>query len=183
MLHSLLGTAALLLVGCVDPFFLEARAVAVCQHLPAQRFEVPTALREPPLAVRRGMELQRTFDFDVSAQLPPETAAMLQSHFALTSVRLTAVNPGDDLGFVDEARLQLQPGTSGSDLEARVFDYLRTEEAPRMVAWDGAGFEVAAYFAAGNLKYTVSLVGSPPARDVVVDLDACAEVTVRLDYL
>lgn len=178
---------ALFLVGCsADPFFLEAKAVAVCQHLPGQRFRVPADVREQyarlPPAMQQGLEFERTFDFDVKAELPPETGAMLEAHFALTSVRMTTVNATDDLGFVDEAQLQVQPQAS-SGLVARVFDYARTEAAPRSIHWSGEAFDVAAYMQSGHLTYTVSLVGSLPPGDVLVDIDACAEVAVKLDYL
>lgn len=187
MFRCSLLIAALAFAGCVeDPFFLEAKSVAVCQHLKAQRFQVPSELREQyerlPPAMRQGIELERTFDFDVSADLPPETAAMLESRFALTSIRMSVVNAEDHLGFVDEAHLQLRAGAS-SGLEQRVFDYVRTEAEPRLIAWDGSAFDVAAYLESGNLKYTVSLVGSLPQADVLVDIDACAEVKVKLDYL
>ena len=47
MFRSCLVVAALVFTGCAeDPFFLEAKSVAVCQHLPAQRFQVPSELRE-----------------------------------------------------------------------------------------------------------------------------------------
>jgi hypothetical protein len=187
MVRSSLLVAALVLVGCDNPFFLEAKAAAVCQHLPGQRFQVPAELRAQlarlPADAQHSLALERTFDFDVSAQLPPELKDLVQSRLALTSVRLTVVNPADDLGFVDEAHLQLQP-SAASGLEARAFDYTRAEAAPRAISWNGQAFDVAAYLESGNLKYSVSLVGSLPAADeVVVDVDACAEATVRLDYL
>lgn len=187
MCRTSLLAGALFLVGCRDDwFFLEAKAVAVCQHLPGQRFQVPADVREQyarlPPAMQQGLELERTFDFDVKAELPPEAGAMLEAHFALTSVRLTTVNAADDLGFVDEAHVQLQPQPS-SGLAARVFDYVRTEAAPRSIHWSGEAFDVAAYVQSGHLEYTVSLVGSLPPGDVLVDLDACAEVAVKLDYL
>ncbi len=186
MSRKCLLAASVFLVGCSEnPFSLQARAVAVCQHLPGQRFEVPAGVREQyaqlPQAMQRGLEVSRTFEFDVRTEVPPETAAMLETHFALTSIRLTTVNAADDLGFVDEAHLQLRPRAS-SGLEDRVFDYLRTEAAPRSVAWNGEAFDVAGYVQSGNLAYTVSLVGALPPGDVVVDLEACASVAVKLDY-
>lgn len=177
---------AVLLAGCsADPFFLQARA-AVCQHLPGQRFQVPAGVREQyarlPEAMQRGIQLERTFDFDVRAEVPPETEAMMETHFALTSARLTTVDAADDLGFIEAAHLQLKPQPS-SGLQARVFDYVRTEAAPRTLSWNGEAFDVARYVQAGTLTYTVSLVGSLPPGDVLVDLEACAEVAVKLDYL
>lgn len=187
MLRTTLLVAALLLPGCTEnPFVLQARAVAVCHHVPAQRFEVPARVREEfarlPEAMQHGLALERTFEFDVRAEMPPELAELMETRFALTSIRLTTVNAADDLGFIDEAHLQLEPGAS-SDLEHRVFDYLRTEPRPRSVVWNGEAFDVARYVDSGTLKYTVSLVGSLPRGDVVVDLDACAEVAVKLNAL
>lgn len=177
---------AALLAGCSgDPFFLQGHA-AVCQHLPGQRFQVPAGVREQsarlPLAMQHGIELERTFDFDVLAEVPLETEAMMETHFALTSARLTTVNAADDLGFIEEAHLQLQPQPP-SGLPGRVFDYVRTEAAPRALSWNGEAFDVASYVQSGTLTYTVSLVGSLPPGDVLVDLEACAEVGVKLDYL
>jgi hypothetical protein len=170
----------LFLLGCsADPFVLRAHAASVCQRLPAQRFQVPRAIRE---AQADFIELERTFVFDVKPELPPEAEAMLDTHFALTSVRVTTVNPEDHLGFVDSAHVRLQPH-SGSGLEPRSFDYLRTEAAPRSVSWSGESFELADYLQSGTLEYSVSLVGTLPPADVVVDLEACAEVAIKLDAL
>ena len=185
MVRAPLLLAAFLLAGCGRPL-LEATAT-VCQHLPAQRFELPAGVAQQyaqlPPGRRPGLALERTFDFAVSAQLPPELQAMTESHFVLTSVRLTALEAEADLGFIDEAHVQLQPGAA-SGLEARVFDYARTQDAPRIISWSGAAFDVAAWVEAGHLKYTVTaMVSSPPSREVRVDLDACAAVWVKLDSL
>ena len=176
-----LFVASFLFVGCGSPFFLEAKAVAVCQHLPAQRFQVPQQLAALPPAMQHGLSLERTFDFDVTAQVPPEFQEMMDTHFGLTSVQLSVVNPSDNLGFIDEAHLQLEPGAA-SGLERRTFNYWRSETTPRAVSWNGQAFDVAEYLQSGNLKYTVALVGSLPPGDVVVDIDACAEVAVKLNY-
>lgn len=179
--------AAGLLLGCsFDPFVLEARAAAVCQHLPAQRFEVPSSLREQyallPAGMQRGLELERTFLFDVRPELSPEAEAMLEARFALTSVRLTTVNEAEHLGFLEEAHLRLQP-PAASGLEARTFDYVRTEAAPRTISWNGEAFDLADALGSGTLAYSVALVGSLPPGDVVVDLEACAQAAVTLDAL
>ena len=179
MSRNCILAASVFLVGCSgNPFFLQAQAASVCQHLSAQHFELPRDVRgvfaRQPLAMQRGIALERTFEFDVRAEVPAETAAKLETHFALTSVRLSTVNAADDLGFVDEAHLQVGD---------RVFDYLRTEAAPRSVAWNGEAFDIAGYVQSGNLAYTVSLVGALRPGDVVVDVEACASVAVKLDYL
>jgi hypothetical protein len=184
---TLFAAPAFLLLGCsFDPFVLQARAASVCQRLPAQHFQVPTALREQyarlPQTMQHGLEVERTFSFDVKPELPPEVQAILETNFALTSVRVTTVNAEDDLGFVDSAHVRLQPH-SGSGLDPRSFDYVRTEAAPRSVSWSGESFELAGYLESGTLTYSVSLVGSLPAGDVVVDLEACAKVAMKLDAL
>lgn len=183
---TLLAATGLLLGCSVDPFVLEARAAAVCQHLPAQRFAVPAGLREQyallPEELQQGLQLERSFVFDVRAKVPPEAQARLDTRFALTSVRLTTVKAEDHLGFLEEAHLRLQP-PAASGLGARAFDYVRTEATPRMVSWSGESFELAEYLQSGTLAYSVSLVGSLPPADVVVDLEACAEVAVKLDAL
>ena len=133
-----------------------------------------------PQAMQHGLEVERTFTFDVKPELPPEAQAMLETHFALTSVRVTTVNPEDHLGFVDSAHVKVLP-QSGSGLEPRTFDYVRTEASPRSVSWNGDSFEVGSYLQSGTLAYSVSLVGSLPPGDVLVDLEACAEVAMKLD--
>lgn len=189
MRHALLAASVLLTAcgsGTFDPFFVEVKAAAVCQRLTGQKFQVPSELREQwanlPPQLQQGISLDRTFDFDVNAQLPPELEDMVNMHVALTSVKLTVVNPEADFGFIDEGHLALVP-TAESGLEARSFDYVRSEAAPRVVAWSGQAFDVAAYLQSGTLKYTVSLTGTMPPTDLVVDVEACAEATVRLDYL
>lgn len=188
MRHALLASA-LLLTACgnpFDPFFIEAKAAAVCQRLEGQKFQVPSEVRAAwanlPPQLQQGLSLDRTFDFDVNAQLPAELEDMVNMRVALTSVKLTAVNPEANFGFIDEAHLALVPAAT-SGLASRSFDYARSEEAPRAISWGGQAFDVAAYLQSGSLKYTVSLMGTMPPADLVVDVEACAEATVRLDYL
>lgn len=189
MRHAALAAAALLLAACgqpFDPFFVEARASAVCQRLEGQKFQVPSEVRAAwanlPPQLQQGVSLDRTFDFDVNAQLPPELEDLVNMRVALTSVKLTAVTPETNFGFIDEGHLALVPAPA-SGLEARSFDYVRDEAAPRVIAWSGQAFDVAAYLQSGTLKYTVSLTGTLPPTDLVVDVEACAEATLRLDYL
>lgn len=187
MRRALMAASLLVvLAGCDDPFFVKAKAVSVCQHLTNQRFGIPSDVRaqiaQLPPELQRGYEVSRVFDFDVSAQLPPELSQLMQSQVALTSIRITAPAGTGSLGFVDEAHVTLQPSAE-SGLESRQFDYVRTEAEPRQVSWSGDAFDVAAYLESGNLRYLVSLVGTIPEGDVVVDIEACAEAQVTLDYL
>jgi hypothetical protein len=187
MRRSLLAAALLVvLAGCDDPFFVKAKAASVCQHLTNQRFGIPADVRaqlaQLPPELQRGYEVSRVFDFDVSAQLPPELSQLLKSRVALTSIKITAPQGAGSLSFVDEAHVTLQPRAE-SGLESRQFDYLRTEAEPRQVSWSGEAFDVAAYLESGNLRYLVSLVGTLPEGEVVVDIEACAEAQVTLDYL
>ena len=173
-----LGLLALSACGSFDPFFVEAQAQAVCQHIPNQRFQVPADVRAqfallPPEMQSAGIEVSRTFDFDVSAQVPTELKDMVDLQFKLTSIKLTARTDSIDLGFVQEAHVTLQPA-AGTSLEQRTFDYVRAVPQPRVVSWNGDAFDVAAYLQSGNLKYVVSLTGTLPEGDAVVDVDACA---------
>lgn len=187
MPRTLILSSLVVLAGCNgNPFFVEAQTAALCQHLSGQRFQVPSDVRAQvealPPELQHGVSVSRTFAFDVNAQLPPELEQMSDLQFALTSITLTAVQDSVDLGFVDEAHVTLQPA-AGSSLVARQFDYSRTEEAPRVVRWDGEAFDVAAYLQSGDLQYQVALVGELPAGDVVVDVEACAAASIRVQYL
>jgi hypothetical protein len=186
---TLITVTAVVVSACgnFDPFFVEAKAAAICQHVPNQRFQVPDDVRAqfallPPEMQAAGVEVSRTFDFDISAQLPPELKDMVDLNFNLTSIKLTATAESTDLGFVQEAHVTLQPA-AGTTLAQRQFDYVRTQPQPRVVTWNGDAFDVAAYLQSGNLKYLVSLTGTLPAGDVVVDVEACAEAGARLNYL
>lgn len=182
-----LGFLTLSACGSFDPFFVEAQAQSICQHIPNQRFQIPEDVRAqfallPPEMQSAGIEVSRTFDFDVSAQVPAELKDMINLQFKLTSIKLTAKAESVDLGFVQEAHVTLQPA-AGTTLEQRTFDYVRAAPQPRVVSWNGDAFDVAAYLQSGNLKYVVSLTGTLPEGDVVVDVDACAEAGARFDYL
>ncbi|MBL8910441.1 MAG: hypothetical protein JNM17_07030 [Archangium sp.] len=174
------------LFGCDDPFEVNAKAASVCQHLENQRFPIPADVRaqlmQLPPEMRRGFEVSRAFDFDVSAQLPSELKELMKSNVKLTSVKISAAEGAPDLGFIDEAHVTLQP-QAGSGLESRQFDYVKSEAAPRSITWAGDAFDVTAYVESGNLRYLVSFVGDVPEGDVVVTIDACAEASVKLDYL
>lgn len=186
---ALITSTVLFLTGCgaaFDPFFIEAKAAAVCQRLEGQTFQVPTEVRaawdQVPASMRQGISLDRTFDFDVNAQLPAEVKDLVNMRVALTSVKITVTNPEANFGFIDEAHLALVP-VPESGLESRNFDYVRAEAEPRVISWNGQAFDVAAYLESGTLKYNVSLVGTMPPADLVVNVEACAEATLRLDYL
>lgn len=177
---------SLSLSGCDDPFEVNAKAASVCQRLENQRFPIPAELRAQlealPPEMRHGFEVSRAFDFDVSAQLPRELKQLMESNIKLTSITITAADGSPDLGFIDEAHVTLQP-QAGSNLDSRQFDYVQSEAAPRTIAWSGEALDVTAYVESGNLRYLVSFVGDVPEGDVVVNIDACAEASVKLDYL
>lgn len=177
---------SLTLVGCQDFFTLHAQAREVCQHSSGQRFVVPSEVRErfaqlPPEMQGQSLEVSKTFEFDISAKLPPEVKSMVDAHFALSSVRLTAVEGSADLGFVEEAHVTLTPTAAG--LTPRTFDYEREDPEARQIRWNGEAFDVGAYLEAGSLKYEVSLRGTMPPEDVMVDIDACASVDVAIEPL
>ncbi|MFO0594049.1 MAG: hypothetical protein U0228_02060 [Myxococcaceae bacterium] len=186
MRSALLVACVLFVAGCDDPLQVQLQAASVCQHLTGQKFVIPDDVRAQvamlPPELQHGVSVSRTFDFDVKAKLPPELKDLVDSHVALTSIRITAAQGSADLGFVDEAHVTLQPA-AGTGLTERQFDYVRTEAAPRTVEWQGDAFDVAAYLESGNLKYLVTLVGTLPAGDVVVDIDACAAASVDFTYV
>lgn len=174
----------LVLTGC-DQLYLEAQVPALCQHLDHQSFAIPAELRaryeQLPVEMRTGLELARTFDFDVKMQVPPELQH-LESRFALSSVTVTAVDGTPDLGFVEAASVSLQ-GPDDSSLAPHTFSYQRTEAAPKRVLWRGEDFDLSPYLQTGTLRYAVSMTGTLPEKDVVVDIDACASASVKVNYL
>lgn len=177
----LLALLPLTLSGCGDVVWLRARATVACQTLPAQRFELPAALRGH-LQASFGEELQvsRDFTLDPRAGLPAELRAAADARVALTSLAVTAVPPTPDLAFVDEARARLVPPT-GQALTPREFAYLRTEVAPRQLGWSGEPVDLAAWLAAGALRFELAFIGRVPDADaVVVDVEVCAEADLAL---
>lgn len=172
------------LVSC-DPFYLEAKVAAVCQQLPAQRFAVPDELRVQlelvPVEQRR-VQLERTFDLQLSFQLPEEFNSLLKSRFVLSSVRLTSVEGSAPLSFLDEAHVTVLP-PEASGLPPQHFDYVRTEVEPSSISWKVDAFDLSPYLEAEGLQYQVSVAGLLPEQDLVVDVQVCATATLRFDYL
>jgi hypothetical protein len=172
------------LTAC-DQLYLEAQVPNLCQHLSNQKFAVAPEVRaryeQLPAAMRNGLEVGRTFDFDVSLAVPVELQN-LQSRFSLTSVTVTAVGTTRDLSFVDSAEVKLE--APAANLPAHTFTYERQTQAPTSsVTWAGDDFDLSAYLNTGTLRYSLSLTGSLPAGDVLVDIDACASAELKLNYL
>ncbi len=180
----LLSVATLTLLGCGDITWLEARAQAVCQHLPAQRFEIPREVRgQLQQQFGDALAVSHDFAFDPQAGLPPELQAVTTTDLALTSVEVTAVDPTPHLGFIEEARAVLLP-PEGSSLEARELAYVRAEETPTSIGWRGEPLDVGAWLGAGPLRFTLSFIGRVPDEDaIVVDLDICATASVAVESL
>lgn len=172
------------LTAC-DQLYLEAQVPNLCQHLPKQKFTVAPEVRaryeQLPVAMRNGLEVGRTFDFDVSLAVPAELQN-LQSRFSLTSVTVTAVGPTLDLSFVDSAEVRLE--APSANLPAHTFTYERQVQAPTTsVTWAGDDFDLSGYLHTGTLRYSLSLAGRLPAGEVLVDVDACASAELKLNYM
>ena len=176
--------AALALTAC-DQVYLEAQVPDLCQHLANQTFAIPPELRaryaQLPPELTQAFELGKSFDFDVSVQVPAELQH-LQSRFTLTSIRITAVQPTTDFGFLQSARVTLEAPTDGT-LAPHTLEYQRATPHPTEVLWNGEAFDLGPYLATGTLRYTVALVGTLPDTDVGADLEVCASAAVRLNYL
>jgi hypothetical protein len=176
---------ALLSLTACDQLYLEATVPSLCQHLDGQRFAVPAEVRAKyallPPEMQSGLEVARTFDFDVSLQVPPELQK-LEAHFSLTSVTLTAADEATDFGFVESASVTLEaPAESG--LSPHTFSWVRAADAHRQVSWNGDGFDLGPYLKTGTLRYALTMVGRLPDTDVVADVDACASAGVKFNYL
>jgi hypothetical protein len=176
--------AALALTAC-DQLYLEAQVPDLCQRLATQRFSIPAELRDRylqlPPELANGIELGKSFDFDVNVQVPPELQH-LESRFTLTSVRITAAAPTQDFGFLQSARMTLEAPTETA-LAPHTIEYARTEAHPTEILWQGENFDLGPYLSTGTLRYTVALVGSLPDTDVAADIEVCASAAVRLTYL
>jgi hypothetical protein len=183
MRRTLLATL-LILTGC-DQLYVEAVVPELCQHLDRQQFVVPPEVRARyallPAEVTRDLELAKTFDFDVAVQLPAELKS-IDARFALTYVKITAVAPTTDFAFLTSASITLEPGAS-STLTPYTMSYQRQTAAPKEILWQGDNYDLSAYLKAGDLKYSLSMVGSLPDQDVTADVDACASAAVKVNYL
>lgn len=184
-----LAAGLLLLSACgqgFDPFKVQASSSALCQHISNQQFQVPSDVQAEfeklPASMRQGVQISRTFSFDVGATLPAELESKLTAQVLLTDITVSATQDSASLGFVDSAQVTLAPPADGS-LQQRVFSWTRTEAEPRVIAWAGESFDVVPYLQAGALTYEVTLVGTLPSGDVTVNVDSCAAATLELDYM
>jgi hypothetical protein len=177
-------TAALALTAC-DQLYVEAQVPNLCQHLAGQRFTVPPEVRAQyallPPALTSAYELDKSFEFDVSVQVPSELQH-LESRFTLTSVRITAVAPTTDFGFLQSASVTLEAPTAAG-LAPHAIEYQRTTAHPTELVWSGDNFDLSPYLATGTLRYTVAMVGTLPDGDVAADIEVCASAAVKLNYL
>lgn len=176
-----LTLAAGLLTACPDLVWLEARAEAVCHHLPAQRFELPPDARgQAQETFGDVIEVARDFVFDVRGGLSPELQAAASTRVRLTSVDVTAQAPTQHFGFVDEARVVLLP-PEGSALQRRELAWVREAEEPRAIGWRGEPLDVMAWLEAGALRFSLAFVGRVPEEEALVAaVDVCAEASVAL---
>lgn len=174
----------LVMTGC-DQLFIEAAVPELCQHLDRQQFVIPPEVRAQyaalPPEIAQDYELAKSFDFDVALELPSELRN-LDARFALTYVKITAVAPTTDFGFLTSASITLEP-SSTSGLEPYTVSYERLTAAPTEILWQGDNHDLSAYLKAGGLKYSLALVGSLPDDDITADVDACVSAAIRLNYL
>jgi hypothetical protein len=177
--------AALLTLTACDQLYVEAVVPKLCQHLDEQHFVIPPEVRaryaQLPQELQQSYQMEKSFDFDLALQLPAELQKA-EAKFSLSSVRLTAVAPTADFGFLDSASVTLQPNAESS-LEAHTFTYERQVAHPAEIVWDGESFDLEPYLEAGGLKYSLALVGTLPEGDIVADVDACASASVKVNYL
>jgi hypothetical protein len=172
---AMLG-ASLLLSGC-DLIGLQAQASSVCQHLSKQSIQVPPGIRErwasmPPDSK---VALDKTFDFAVNVQLPAELRSA-DPTLTLQSVTVTAADAVTRFDFLDAASITLL--SSDAAVAPVTIDWKRDPAQVTQVQWNGQGFEIGPFLKAGSLTYQMSMVGSLPATDLLVDVDACASASV-----
>lgn len=180
MRRSLFALLVALTSGCGDSLYLEGGVSQLCQRLSGQHFVVPRL----PVALVVGTALpspvtvQRTFDFDITAQLPP---ALQNTEIAIALDTMT-LTPGQglDLSFIDGAQVTLEPPPASTLPKQVVVRQVGTTNA---LSFDGQDLEVYPYLKDGVLSYTVALTASamPPA-EVSANISACANVSMRWDY-
>lgn len=163
--------ALLACTACGDLLYLEGSVNQLCQTLPAQSFFPSQS---------RGVTLERRFDFDVTARLPPQ---LERAQLTIGLERMTVSSPSGkpDLRFVEAAQVTLEPPAKSALPPVVVVRAL--EPSTNTVRFVGDDVELVPYLQSGVLTYTVRLTTSAmPTNDVVADIDACANVAVRWDY-
>lgn len=177
--------AVLFILTSCDQLFVEANVPELCQHLDRQQFRVPPEVRaqyaQLPPGQTEDYELAKTFDFDVAFKLPAELRK-IDACFSLTYVKLTAVAPTTDFGFLTSASITLVPATE-SALSPYTMSYEREAAAPKEIVWHGDKTDLTPYLRAGVLRYSLVMVGHLPDEDVTADVDVCASATVKFNYL
>ncbi len=179
MRRSVLALLLALGSGCGDSLYLEGGVSQLCQRLSGQRFVVPRLPAElVGVALPAPVTVQRTFDFDITAQLPP-SLQNTEIAIALDTMTLTP-GQGLDLSFIDGAQVTLEPPPASTLPKQVVVRQLGT---PSALSFDGQDLELYPYLRDGVLSYTVALTASamPPA-DVSANISACANVSMRWDY-
>lgn len=179
-LSSLTTVLALFLTGCGDVLFLEGSVNQLCQRLPAQRFGVPAVPSAVANQLPKSITLERRFDFDITAQLPPELDRA-QLTISLDRMTLTAASSATDLRFIEAAHVTLEP-PANSKLPPKAVARVAESSASRLKL-AGDDLELLPYLESGVLSYTVALTASTmPQTEVAADVDACANVSLRWNY-
>ncbi len=180
-MRTALLAALVVLCGC-NQLFVEAHVSALCQHLPAQSFTVPTQLLNLPTATfLKSASMEKSFAFDISLEVP-EVLSGAQLAVALSNVTLNATR--GDFGFIEHANITLQ-SPAGSSLPSHTVVEFRKDSAasaPTSLDFRGDGFDLAPYLQAGVMTYVVALEGTAPMADFTADVDACAEVSLHYNY-
>lgn len=171
MRRTLLSLATLSLTAC-GPLYIEAQVSALCQKLPRQTFKVPALAAGVP----REISMSQDFAFDLAVQAPQ--LKDLDQSVKFSYVAVTAAGDTKDLGFADSASVTLHP-PAGTALGALEFAWSKTTAAPTRIAMQKEGLELKPWLDGGVLAYSVTFVGHVPEEDVTVDIEACADVTVK----
>jgi hypothetical protein len=169
------------LAACGDITWLQADVERTCHQLLGQRLEISPQLRGHVQETwGDAVELSRAFSIDLREGLPKELRETAEAQLALTSLEVVASGPTAHLGFVDAARVSLQPATPGA-LAPWEYVYVREEAEPRSIGWSREPVDLAAWIGAGPLRFAVAFVGRVPEADaVVVDVTLCTEASLAL---
>jgi hypothetical protein len=174
----ILSVLALATASCGDPLvFAEVDEPRLCiqlhgQAMPAAGVVVNGKLFEDDLHIG---------DFVPALDSSGTTVTAEVLEFTVTDTSGTA-----DLSGIQSANVTaVKVSSTGAQSDpVKLLDYTRPTPAPKdHITMVGQSVDVGSYLASGNLHYSVSIAGSPPANAWTADMNVCLHVKVMVDAL
>ena len=167
--------AALALTGCGDLFFIEAETKSICKTEPGATF--PAA---PPVSATVSQSLRLPIN-GIGDVVPEED---FEAELTLRSFELNLASGATNLDGIETLRLSARaPGSTAEPTPLGTYTRNGQTNVRSIRLTGSEGTDIVELATQDELEVNVEVSGMLPQQDWTADLDVCAGLRVRADYL